>query len=132
MKAVVDTCVRPASVAGVKLDSRCMVSKPSSKSDIDATEMSACFSKLRDLVPSIPQDRKISKTQLLQHVIDYILDLELALDSHPVVPGLKLCGMEAMESASARQPLLERCDTNGNMAEVRMSLSFLLSRRQRS
>nr|KAG5710346.1 hypothetical protein BaRGS_009062 [Batillaria attramentaria] len=80
--------------------------------------MSACFSKLKELVPSIPHDKKISKTQLLQHVIDYILDLELALDTHPA--GLSVvCDVMSVDSASiVRQPLVERSDCNVNMAEV--------------
>lgn len=50
--------------------------------------MNDCYSKLKELVPSIPQDRKVSKMEILQHVIDYILDLQLALDSQPAVVGL--------------------------------------------
>lgn len=102
---------------GIKSDSRCMVTKPSAKTDFDSTEMSACFSKLKELV-SIPHDKKISKTQLLQHVIDYILDLELALDTHPA--GLSvMCDVMGVDSASlVRQPLVERSDCNINMAEI--------------
>ena len=43
-------------------------------------DMKTCFAKLRALVPTIPHDRKISKTEFLQHVIDYIGDLQLALE----------------------------------------------------
>ncbi|XP_007904657.1 DNA-binding protein inhibitor ID-2a [Callorhinchus milii] len=45
--------------------------------------MNDCYSKLRELVPSIPQNKKVSKMEILQHVIDYILDLQIALDTHP-------------------------------------------------
>ncbi|CAG10501.1 unnamed protein product [Tetraodon nigroviridis] len=50
----------------------------------------------RELVPSIPQNKNVSKMEILQHVIDYILDLQIALDSnvalnsrlhHPARPG---------------------------------------------
>lgn len=101
-----------------------MVSKAATKDMFDSTEMSACFSKLKELVPSIPVDKKISKTQLLQHVIDYILDLELALDTHP--SGLSvMCDVMSVDSASlVRQPLVERSDVNVNMAEV----SFVITR----
>ncbi|XP_035865102.1 DNA-binding protein inhibitor ID-2-like [Phyllostomus discolor] len=44
-----------------------------------------CYSKLKEMVPSIPQNKKVSKTEILQHVIDYILDLQIALDSHPTI-----------------------------------------------
>lgn len=50
--------------------------------------MNDCYSKLKELVPSIPQDRKVSKMEILQHVIDYILDLQLALDAHPAIASL--------------------------------------------
>ncbi|KAF4026721.1 hypothetical protein G4228_019437 [Cervus hanglu yarkandensis] len=45
--------------------------------------MDDCYSKLKELVPSIPPNKKVSKMEILQHVIDYILDLQIALDSHP-------------------------------------------------
>lgn len=50
--------------------------------------MNDCYSKLKELVPSIPQNKKVSKMEILQHVIDYILDLQIALDSHPTVVSL--------------------------------------------
>uniref|UniRef100_A0A1A8QPE7 DNA-binding protein inhibitor ID-4 n=1 Tax=Nothobranchius pienaari TaxID=704102 RepID=A0A1A8QPE7_9TELE len=57
--------------------------------------MNDCYSKLKELVPSIPQNKNVSKMEILQHVIDYILDLQIALDSsvaltslhHPARPG---------------------------------------------
>uniref|UniRef100_A0A3Q2FM92 DNA-binding protein inhibitor ID-4 n=1 Tax=Cyprinodon variegatus TaxID=28743 RepID=A0A3Q2FM92_CYPVA len=48
--------------------------------------MNDCYSKLKELVPSILQNKNVSKMEILQHVIDYILDLQIALDSslhHP-------------------------------------------------
>lgn len=50
--------------------------------------MNDCYSKLKELVPSIPQNKKVSRMEILQHVIDYILDLQLALDSHPAIVTL--------------------------------------------
>lgn len=41
--------------------------------------MQQCFSKLKQIVPTVHVDQKLSKVQLLQHVIDYIMDLELTL-----------------------------------------------------
>jgi DNA-binding protein inhibitor ID4 len=46
-------------------------------------DMNQCYSRLKRLVPTIPQDKKVSKVEILQHVIDYILDLQLALETHP-------------------------------------------------
>ncbi|XP_072857399.1 DNA-binding protein inhibitor ID-2 [Pogona vitticeps] len=50
--------------------------------------MNDCYSKLKELVPSIPQNKKVSKMEILQHVIDYILDLQIALDTHPTMVSL--------------------------------------------
>ncbi|GAA6108704.1 DNA-binding protein inhibitor ID-2a [Tachysurus ichikawai] len=50
--------------------------------------MNDCYSKLKELVPSIPQNKHVSKMEILQHVIDYILDLQIALDSHSAISTL--------------------------------------------
>ncbi|KAK7904330.1 hypothetical protein WMY93_016937 [Mugilogobius chulae] len=47
--------------------------------------MNDCYSKLKELVPSIPQNKSVSRMEILQHVIDYILDLQIALDSSVVL-----------------------------------------------
>ncbi|NXU90652.1 ID2 inhibitor, partial [Xiphorhynchus elegans] len=66
--------------------------------------MNDCYSKLKELVPSIPQNKKVSKMEILQHVIDYILDLQIALDSHPSIVSLHH-QRPAGQSASSRTPL---------------------------
>ncbi|XP_016054688.1 PREDICTED: DNA-binding protein inhibitor ID-2 [Miniopterus natalensis] len=65
--------------------------------------MNDCYSKLKELVPSIPQDRKVSRMEILQHVIDYILDLQIALDSHPAIVSLH--HQRPGQSPAARTPL---------------------------
>lgn len=50
--------------------------------------MNDCYSKLKELVPSIPQNKNVSKMEILQHVIDYILDLQIALDSSVALTSL--------------------------------------------
>ncbi|KAA0708555.1 DNA-binding protein inhibitor ID-2 [Triplophysa tibetana] len=45
--------------------------------------MNDCYSRLKELVPSLPQNRSVSKMEILQHVIDYILDLQITLDQNP-------------------------------------------------
>lgn len=42
--------------------------------------MSDCYERLRAMVPDIPAHRRMSKVEILQHVIDYIQDLESALE----------------------------------------------------
>lgn len=51
---------------------------------LDREEMHSLLAKLKQLVPSIPKNRKMSKLQIIQHVIDYIFDLQMALESHPI------------------------------------------------
>ncbi|XP_042197904.1 DNA-binding protein inhibitor ID-1 [Callorhinchus milii] len=46
-------------------------------------DMNSCYSKLKELVPTLPQNKKVSKVEILQHVIDYIWDLQVELDTHP-------------------------------------------------
>ena len=43
-------------------------------------DMNDCYSKLKELVPSIPQNKTVSQVEILQHVIDYIWDLQVELD----------------------------------------------------
>jgi len=44
-------------------------------------DMNSCYSKLKELVPTLPTNKKASKVEILQHVIDYIWDLQVELDS---------------------------------------------------
>ncbi|MGH0130336.1 UNVERIFIED_CONTAM: hypothetical protein FKN15_048675 [Acipenser sinensis] len=48
-------------------------------------DMNDCYSRLKRLVPTIPRDKKVSRVEILQHVIDYILDLQFALEANPVL-----------------------------------------------
>lgn len=95
MKAVTQGLTRNTEI-GLKGD-MFRINKPK----LDDGEMAACFLKLKELVPGIPDDKKISKTQLLQHVIDYIYDLELSLDFQPV-----------MFNSTPREPLMEKAAPN--------------------
>ncbi|KAK6179862.1 hypothetical protein SNE40_012120 [Patella caerulea] len=99
MKAVVETRV-PSTDFGIK---ELKITK--GKFD-DGAEMTACFHKLKDLVPTVNHGQKISKKDLLQHVIDYILDLELALEFHPTKSGFPQI------SAISRTPLSEKPASN--------------------
>ncbi|XP_033644861.1 DNA-binding protein inhibitor ID-2-like [Asterias rubens] len=46
--------------------------------------MHDCYEKLKQLVPTIPKNKKITRVEILQHVIDYIQDLQSALESHNI------------------------------------------------
>lgn len=41
--------------------------------------MRICFDSLQRLVPTVPNGARLNRVQLIQHVIDYIADLELIL-----------------------------------------------------
>jgi len=49
--------------------------------ELELAAMQACYVQLKQLVPTVPLNAELSSLQLLQHVIDYIFDLELALHS---------------------------------------------------
>ncbi|XP_062977334.1 DNA-binding protein inhibitor ID-1 [Elgaria multicarinata webbii] len=49
-------------------------------------DMKGCYSRLAGLVPTLPRHRRVSKVEILQHVIDYIWDLQLELQ-HPLGAG---------------------------------------------
>ncbi|KAM9355229.1 DNA-binding protein inhibitor ID-3 [Pholidichthys leucotaenia] len=62
------------------------ISRSNKHSCVDETagalcDMNDCYSKLKELVPSIPQNKSVSKVEILQHVIDYIFDLQIALET---------------------------------------------------
>lgn len=79
MKAITAVCATGASVpsiAGGRIQRH---------RDGENAEIQMYLSKLQDLVPFMPKNRKISKLEVIQHVIDYICDLQTALESHPAV-----------------------------------------------
>lgn len=92
MKAVAPVRPQDSSSGSGELSARCVSKQSLSIGRCRAEEedvfclqydMNDCYSRLKRLVPTIPQDKKVSKVEILQHVIDYILDLQLALETHP-------------------------------------------------
>ncbi|KAH7973752.1 hypothetical protein HPB49_004830 [Dermacentor silvarum] len=69
--------------------------------DVNHGAIQALLDKLKDLVPNMPRSKKVSKLEIIQNVIDYILDLELALEAHPS----KRSSSTSTASTPARQPL---------------------------
>lgn len=61
-----------------------------SSSDTNTTqtsmEISRMLQKLRTLVPGIPPEQKMSKLEIMQHVIDYINELATELDQQQIEP----------------------------------------------
>lgn len=52
------------------------------------SEMRMYLDKLREIVPHVPKQGKTPKMQLIQNAIDYICDLQQALEAHPRLKGL--------------------------------------------
>ncbi|XP_001514243.1 DNA-binding protein inhibitor ID-3 [Ornithorhynchus anatinus] len=66
-------------------------------------DMNGCYSRLRELVPGIPRGTTLSQVEILQHVIDYILDLQGALEEPAAGAGPPtgpLLSLKAAELAS--------------------------------
>lgn len=79
MKAITAVCSTGASVPAVS------GGRVQRHRDGENAEIQMYLSKLQDLVPFMPKNRKISKLEVIQHVIDYIWDLQSALENHPAV-----------------------------------------------
>lgn len=71
--------------------------------DLNHEEMQSLLAKLKDLVPNMPRNKKLSKLEIIQNVIDYILDLQIALETHPATRSALPAGSSS--TSPARQPL---------------------------
>ncbi|KAG8179682.1 hypothetical protein JTE90_021278 [Oedothorax gibbosus] len=60
-----------------------MPKRSRSQKDMTQAEIQQLLSKLKEIVPNMPRDRKVSKLEIIQNVIDYIVDLQVALESQP-------------------------------------------------
>lgn len=79
MKAITAVCATGASVPAIASG------RIQRHRDGENAEIQMYLSKLQDLVPFMPKNRKISKLEVIQHVIDYICDLQSALENHPAM-----------------------------------------------
>lgn len=86
--------------------------------DGENAEIQMYLSKLKDLVPFMPKNRKLSKLEVIQHVIQYICDLQTALDTHPAVNEFDAAAVLAAQNhvieqvSQPRQPLHVRPSPN--------------------
>ncbi|KAJ8259704.1 hypothetical protein GJAV_G00172460 [Gymnothorax javanicus] len=60
--------------------SKCKIPLLDEQMSVFLQDMNSCYSKLKELVPTLPANKKASKMEILQHVIDYIWDLQVELD----------------------------------------------------
>lgn len=117
MKSVSPACVeRPVDIGlGIRHDASFKITRP--RIDDMTAEMQACFLKLKELVPTIPQNKKLSRVQLLQHVIDYILDLEVALEPEE-------SNFPFTTASVPRSPLAEKVEPNTLVTSSSLEVSY--------
>lgn len=70
--------------------------------DLNHEEVQSLLAKLKELVPNMPRNKKLSKLEIIQNVIDYILDLQIALETDPPARSSHVVGSGANPT---RQPL---------------------------
>lgn len=80
MKAITAVCATGASVPAI---ANGRVSRH--RGDGENAEIQLYLSKLKDLVPFMPKNKKLSKLDVILNAIDYIYDLQAALESHPAI-----------------------------------------------
>lgn len=90
MKVVGSTCALKSKVGGEDMVrclsdqsltiSKCKIPLLDEQMTMFLQDMNSCYSKLKELVPTLPTNKKASKVEILQHVIDYIWDLQVELD----------------------------------------------------
>lgn len=112
MKAITAVCSTGASVPSIANG------RVSRHRDGENAEIQMYISKLKDLVPFMPKNRKLSKLEVIHNVIQYICDLQTALDAHPAVNEFDAAAMLAGQNqlidsqVSPRQPLHVRPSPN--------------------
>ncbi|VDN08824.1 unnamed protein product [Dibothriocephalus latus] len=75
----------PSHVAASREKSeRCLHSTPSSERNT-MSDIKQCLVRLKRMVPSVRRQPKVNKLELLQHVIDYIQDLEVTLEQPELI-----------------------------------------------
>uniref|UniRef100_A0A8W7P6X9 BHLH domain-containing protein n=1 Tax=Anopheles coluzzii TaxID=1518534 RepID=A0A8W7P6X9_ANOCL len=82
MKAITTMCAKNGGGASLPAIATGRVQR---HRDGENDEIKLYLSKLRELVPFMPKNRKLSKLEVIQNVIDYICELQNALDSHPAL-----------------------------------------------
>lgn len=112
MKAITAVCSTGASVPSIANG------RISRHRDGENAEIQMYISKLKDLVPFMPKNRKLSKLEVIQNVIQYICDLQTALDGDSSVSEFDAAAVLASQNhlleqvISPRLPLHVRSSPN--------------------
>lgn len=134
MKAITAVCSTGASVPSIANG------RVSRHRDGENAEVQMYISKLKDLVPFMPKNRKLSKLEVIQNVIQYICDLQTALDSDPAASEFDAAAVLASQNhlleqvSVARQPLHVRpspntilpSNTNNNTSPASIPASHIM------
>jgi len=88
---------------------------PPHRADGENAEMKMYLSKLKDLVPFMPKNRKLSKLEIIQHVIDYICDLQTELETHPEINNFDAAS--ALNAVVATQQQHQQQEYDNEVAE---------------
>lgn len=105
MKAIAVVCATGASVPSI------YNGRIERQRDGENAEIQMYLSKLKDLVPYMPKNKKLSKLEVIENVIDYICDLQSALQTTTNSSAFKF-DSSATLSGSSRKPLGVRCSPN--------------------
>ncbi|XP_067642598.1 protein extra-macrochaetae [Eurosta solidaginis] len=97
MKSLTAVCQTGASMPPMNPNGRIARHTPQ-RGDGENAEMKMYLSKLKDLVPFMPKNRKLSKLEIIQHVIDYICDLQTELEAHPEIGNFDAASALGMTS----------------------------------
>lgn len=84
-------------------------------------DMNSCYSKLKELVPTLPTNKKASKVEILQHVIDYIWDLQVELDEPE----------KSRQLSAASAPRTPLTTLNAELASISVEVNISLASRGR-
>uniref|UniRef100_A0A182P9Z9 BHLH domain-containing protein n=1 Tax=Anopheles epiroticus TaxID=199890 RepID=A0A182P9Z9_9DIPT len=126
MKAITTMCAKNS--GGTSL-SAIATGRVQRHRDGENDEIKLYLSKLRELVPFMPKNRKLTKLEVIQNVIDYICELQNALDSHPTVnsfdslavlqhqqAGFMAESIDTIQTPASRQPLATILSSASNVS----------------
>ncbi|KAL6422391.1 hypothetical protein ACFW04_010612 [Cataglyphis niger] len=94
--------------------------------DLEAEEVAAYLTKLRSLVPDMPRKRKLSKLEVIQRVIEYICDLQTALEETNAAHQ-DATTTTSTTSQSSRQPLLNATTTTATTTASTIATSIVMT-----
>ncbi|XP_046397888.1 protein extra-macrochaetae [Ischnura elegans] len=87
--------------------------------DIENEEIQMYLSKLKELVPFMPKNKRLSKLEVIQHVIDYICHLQHTLEAHPAaarIAAVAASATAAVAAAAAANGAVNSPSVNGSSA----------------